>query len=205
MALAQTEGTSDRLSKDQRRQVLLAKAAELVATNAADLSMDAVAEAAGVSRPLLYKHFANRDELFAAVYRREAALLHEGLSEAVVSATGIEGRFRALIEGALRAQRSRGGALAALRAAGVRSDEFQVEQAGRDRQTVRYFTHTAVRELGTDEKATRSTVSILLRMVVPVLAEWRLRPTAQNANRLAQAYVDICMGALERLRRQPGG
>src|SRR5579872_3572188 len=119
------DAPTDRLSKDRRREVLLEKAAELVAANAFDLSMEAVAEAAGVSRPLLYKHFANRHELLVAVYRREAALLHRELSDAVVAASGVEGKFRALIRGALLAQRTRGAALSALRAAGARSGEFE--------------------------------------------------------------------------------
>lgn len=199
MTVSTTDASTDRLSKDQRREALLAKAAELVAANAAELSMDAVAEASGVSRPLLYKHFANRHELLAAVYRREAGLLHQELSDAVVAATGIEGKFRALIRGALRAQRTRGAALSALRAAGGRPGDFPALQASRDQSTVGYFARVACRELGTDEKSTRKTVSILLRTIEPVLAEWRLRPTPHHANRLEETYVDICMGALERL------
>lgn len=171
----------------------------MVAANASDLSMDAVAEASGVSRPLLYKHFANRHELLTAVYRREAALLHQELSDAVVAATGIEGKFRALIRGALQAQRTRGAALSALRAAGGRPGDFLAEQAERDQGTVGYFTRVAARELGSDEKATQKTVSILLRTIEPVLAEWRLRPTPQHAGQLEDTYAGICMGALERL------
>ncbi len=34
--------------------------------------MEAVAERAGVSRPLVYKHFANRGELLASLYQRES-------------------------------------------------------------------------------------------------------------------------------------
>jgi AcrR family transcriptional regulator len=199
VTVSSTDASADRLTKDQRREALLAKAAELVAANASDLSMDAVAEASGVSRPLLYKHFANRHELLAAVYRREAALLHQELSDAVVEATGIEGKFRALIHGALQAQRTRGAALSALRAAGGRPGDFPAVQAGRDQTTVGYFARVASREFGTEEKATRKTVSILLRTIEPVLAEWRLRPTPHHAHRLEQTYVDICMGALERL------
>lgn len=199
VSVAAAEPGSERLSRDERREALLAKAAELVAANAADLSMEAVAEAAGVSRPLLYKHFANRHELLVAVHRREAALLHRELSDAVVSVHGIDEKFRSLIHGMLKAQRSRGAALSALRAAGARTSEFQAEQAERDRGTVRYFTRVAVRQLGTDEKATRKIVSILLRSGESVLAEWRLRPTPQHATQLEDAYVNICMGALERL------
>lgn len=190
-----------RLTRDERRDALVEAAASLVASDVTALSMEAVAEAAGVSRPLVYKHFANRAELLVAVYRRETATLHEELAEAVRAAGGLEAKFRALIRGALRGQAERGAALSALRAAGARNHELREEQRRRDQGTVAYFARHAARELGTEPKLTRDTVSILLRSVEAVLADWRLRPTPSHAERLEQAYVTICMGALERLAR----
>ena len=57
-------------------------AGELVASADADsVTMEAVAERAGVSRPLVYKHFANRAELLASLYQRESILLHQELTD----------------------------------------------------------------------------------------------------------------------------
>ncbi|HET9560157.1 MAG TPA: helix-turn-helix domain-containing protein, partial [Actinomycetota bacterium] len=62
----------DRVGRAERRELLLDAAAALVrAGDAGSVSMEAVAEEAGVSRPLVYKHFANRDELLGELYRRE--------------------------------------------------------------------------------------------------------------------------------------
>src|SRR5262249_19750467 len=62
---------SPRLTRRERRDALLDAAVEIVTSgDVAAVSMEAVAERAGVSRPLVYKHFANRSELLAAVYRR---------------------------------------------------------------------------------------------------------------------------------------
>src|SRR5437899_11061952 len=108
-----------RLARADRRDLLLDAAAELVAAGDVEaVSMEAVAEKAGVSRPLVYKHFANRSELLAAVYRREATLLHRELAAEVDAAASVEDKFRALIHGALRAQASRGATFAAMRSAG---------------------------------------------------------------------------------------
>src|SRR5437763_15548673 len=97
-----------RLAKADRRDALIDAAAELVAAGDIEaVSMEAVAERAGVSRPLVYKHFANRKELLAAVYQRESAFLHAELTAAVGAAETLEDRFRALAHGALRAQASR--------------------------------------------------------------------------------------------------
>ena len=65
-----------RLQSSARRDALLEAAVALVRTKGVQVvSMETVAERAGVSRPLVYKHFANRDEILAAAYRREAARL----------------------------------------------------------------------------------------------------------------------------------
>src|SRR5579864_9099669 len=86
-----------RLARADRRDVLLDAAAELVATGDIEtVSMEAVAERAGVSRPLVYKHFANRIDLLAALYQRESALLHNELSAAVTAADSVAEMFRAL-------------------------------------------------------------------------------------------------------------
>src|SRR4051794_20443536 len=110
-----------RLTRADRRDVLLDAAAGLVSTGDLDaVSMEAGAERAGVSRPLVYKHFANRSEMLGDLYQREAALLHGELAAAVASATTLEAMFRALIHGSLRVHASRAATFAALRAAGVR-------------------------------------------------------------------------------------
>ncbi|MGW6981493.1 TetR/AcrR family transcriptional regulator [Streptomyces sp. NPDC054932] len=67
-----------RLSPDERRAQLLAVGAELFARHPYDeVLMEDVAEQAGVSRALLYRHFAGKQELFAAVYRQASDRLLE--------------------------------------------------------------------------------------------------------------------------------
>ena len=165
--------------------------------------MDSVAVAAGVSRPLVYKHFANRNELLAAVYRREAKLLHKVMAVAVTDAATLDEKFRMLIRGALQAQAERGAMLHALRAAGGRDMAGRMEQKGRDVDTFRYFTTLATKTLGSDQSATATTISLLLRSIEGVLAEWRLSPTPRHAARLEEAYVSICRGALAELAATP--
>ncbi|MCX5612781.1 MULTISPECIES: TetR/AcrR family transcriptional regulator [unclassified Streptomyces] len=67
-----------RLSPDERRAQLLAVGARLFARYPYDeVLMEDVAEQAGVSRALLYRHFAGKQELFAAVYRQASDRLLE--------------------------------------------------------------------------------------------------------------------------------
>jgi AcrR family transcriptional regulator len=149
----------------------------------------------------VYKHFANRSELLAAVYKRESALLHAELTADVSAAETIEDTFRALIHGALRAQASRGATFAALRAAGLRTRERREEQRSRDRTTLRYFASKAVREFGLDRAQAKAAAAILLGAIDAALAQWRARPTREHAALLEDAYVSIAMGGLNELSR----
>ncbi|MFH8572427.1 TetR/AcrR family transcriptional regulator [Streptomyces sp. NPDC017993] len=65
-----------RLRPTERRAQLLAVAAQLFAARPYDeVLMEDVAEHAGVSRALLYQHFANKRDLFAALYQQVAEQL----------------------------------------------------------------------------------------------------------------------------------
>ncbi|GAA0918409.1 helix-turn-helix domain-containing protein [Nonomuraea longicatena] len=62
-----------RLTPAERRTRLLAVGARLFAAHPyADVLMEEVAEEAGISRALLYRHFSSKQALFAAVYQQAA-------------------------------------------------------------------------------------------------------------------------------------
>ncbi|MFD8633487.1 TetR/AcrR family transcriptional regulator [Streptomyces sp. NPDC059533] len=67
-----------RLTPVERRARLLAVGAQLFAQHPyEDVLMETVAERAGVSRALLYRHFAGKQDLFAAVFRQASDRLLE--------------------------------------------------------------------------------------------------------------------------------
>src|ERR1700684_122417 len=66
-----------RADADRNRQALIESGRELLSQSAADPSMRALAEHAGVGVGTLYRHFATREALVAAVYADEIAQLGE--------------------------------------------------------------------------------------------------------------------------------
>ena len=196
--------TAHATTKSARRDGLLDAAAALVADGDVEaVSMEAVAERAGVSRPLVYKHFANRAELLDALYAREAAALHEQIGASVVEARSLEEMFRALVRGSLAAQASRGATFAALRAVAGRNDARLQEQRNRDRTTLTFFVRQAVRQFDLGEAQARAAVSIMLGAIDSVLHVFRVRPTREHAALLEQTYVTLVVGGLAALKGAP--
>lgn len=183
-----------------RREALLDVAARIVAHSDVDaVTMESVAAAAGVSRPLVYKHFPNRKALLQALYEREGEHLHRQLSRAVAEADGLEQMLRALIEGALAAQAERGATFAALAAAGGRPPDVRDVQRQRDAATLRYFTGRAVAELGLGEADAATGVRLVLGSLPMVLDQYRRQRSGEHAARLARTYVSMAMGGLRAL------
>jgi AcrR family transcriptional regulator len=88
MSLAGTP-TRRRFSREQRRELLVDAAASVFATrDPAGVTFEEIAEEAGVSRALVYNYFSDRNELLAAVFERDAAVLNQRVRAALGSVRG---------------------------------------------------------------------------------------------------------------------
>jgi AcrR family transcriptional regulator len=189
-----------RLARAHRREALLDAAAALIVADGVEaVSMDAVADHAGVSRPLVYKHFGNRGEMLTAVYRREATILHSELSARVRAAASVEDMYRTLVRAAFRASSERGRLFRALRAAGAWNPDLRREQEDRDRATVRFFAEHASAEFGIPVVDAEAATAMLLTALDSVLSQFRARRARVTAALLEETYVDLVVGGLEHL------
>ena len=76
--------TRRRMPREQRRATLIdAAREEVLADGYGELTMERVAQRAGVSRTLVYDHFANRSDLFLAVLGEEHVRLMAAVAPAV--------------------------------------------------------------------------------------------------------------------------
>jgi AcrR family transcriptional regulator len=108
---------AERLSAADRREQLLDVAARiLVDEGFLALSMEAVAQRAGVSKGLGYAYFKNADDLAIALYDREVGEVYRRVEEAVERADSFEARIRAATRAYLDAGRERGAVIAILQA-----------------------------------------------------------------------------------------
>jgi AcrR family transcriptional regulator len=189
-----------RLAQPDRRDALLDAAAELlVRGDPEDVSMESVAERAGVSRPLVYKHFANRQDLLSAVYERESAHIHAEVAAAVLAQANLGDMLRALLRGMFNAQVSREWTFATVASRGGRLPRQRQIQSGRDRETVKFFTRQAMQEFDLPESVATEAITIALASVTTVMARWRRKQTLEHAALLEDVYVNMALGGLRDL------
>lgn len=80
------------MSRDDRRQQVLQLAEELFARGGFHhVSMDDIAEQAGVSKPVLYRHFPSKLDLYLAVVDRRGEALVEAVGTELARAEAAEG------------------------------------------------------------------------------------------------------------------
>src|SRR3954467_11921403 len=96
--MANPTRTRTRLARDNRREQLVdAAAAVLQGRDPADVTFEEIAEAAGVSRALVYNYFGDRGGLLAAVYLRSFDLLNDQLRVSIEPGLPLVERVRATV------------------------------------------------------------------------------------------------------------
>jgi len=189
-----------RLARADRREELLDSALDLVASGDVEsVSVDSVADRAGVSRSLVYKHFANRTEILTALYERESSRLHDELSAAVMAAPTLEEKYRALCHGSLAAAKERGQIFDGLRSAAGMNRELRKVQRERDRETAAAYVRMTERQAGVPREIAEPVTALLLGAINPMLNLWHARPTDRYAAELENAYMCLVTGALGQL------
>lgn len=200
-APAPAPADAERLSADARRTALLDVARALVDdVGPGRITFGLVAERAGVTRALVYKHFGNKDDLLAALYRREAQQLDRQIRTGVEAAPdGFEPKLRAFIGATLDAVESHAPFFNPLREAGAGGRPAREDQRGRDRRTVAYFAQLAADDFGIDVPTARSVVAVLFTGIRSLLSQMRSRPGPAQREFLLHTYVEMTIGALDRL------
>lgn len=88
-----------RLTAGQRRQQLLEVAGERFATSGFHaLSMEAIADAAGVSKPVLYQHFPSKRALYVALVDEAVGEMQRRVTEALEGTTDNRQRVQGAIQ-----------------------------------------------------------------------------------------------------------
>jgi AcrR family transcriptional regulator len=101
---ADTNGRKARWAKhrEQRRQELIHAAIEAVLHYGPEVDMDQVASVAGVSKPVLYRYFTDKSQLWIAVSEHISAIVVDAVAPAVASVREERDLIEATIDAYLR-------------------------------------------------------------------------------------------------------
>lgn len=192
--------TDAKLTRRARQDVLLDSAAALLeAGGAAAVTMEAVAAHAGVSRPLVYKHFANRDDLVVALFRRESASFDAEVATALGGVTGLDAVVRtsaeAIVEGFGRRRR----VLGPLLQGDSIDPALRRAQRERTRRNNRWYRDLVVTECGIAPERAQVAVTVMFGGLVALISHGIARLGDDERAQVVDAYVDMVMGGLDRL------
>lgn len=121
-----------RLPAAERRQQLLDSALGVFAAKGFhEASMNDVAEAAGVTKPVLYQHFASKRELYRELLGEIGGQLRDSIAKATADAPGPRQQIEAGFEAYFRFVAHHGDAFQVLFGAGTRRDKEFAKEARR--------------------------------------------------------------------------
>ncbi|MER6423929.1 TetR family transcriptional regulator [Streptomyces sp. NPDC001137] len=102
-----TQRTEQQRSADRRRRELLEAADRVVLRDGPQASMNAIAAEAGITKPILYRHFGDKSGLYAALAKRHTDALLNSLRAALDAPAGRRERVEATLDTYLAAIEAR--------------------------------------------------------------------------------------------------
>ena len=195
-----------RLTADERREAILQAALDVFARRGYHAaSIDEIAQAAGISKALIYEHFPSKRELHVSLLEAEVRVVFQRLVESAATGEPGEVRLRQGVDAFLGWVEERGDAFRMLF-----RDAVEPEVAGVVGRLQRQAT-TAIAELiareplgpRTRDPARDQTIEMLAQLLsgaVQSLAIWWQENRDIPRDRLVDVIMDFCWKGLERLR-----
>lgn len=169
MAAPQSKKGS-RLSKSARREQLLDAAAKLlVERGASAVTMERVAEWAGVSKALPYSHFDNSDELLLALYDQVVSELGRRVVAALETTDPAADRIPLVVSVYLDTVAELGPVLGAVTAPGSRSADLA---HGRERIGPRFLAWMLMEHFAVDKSRAKAAAPIMLAALTGAVTSW---------------------------------
>jgi AcrR family transcriptional regulator len=177
VAVSDATRSRSRLSRAARREQLLDAAAELlVEMGEGAVTMERVAEWAGVSKALPYSHFENSDDVLVALYSRVVGQLGERILAAIESSDPSTDRAPLLVATYFDAVADIGPILGAVTASGSRTAELA---DGDHKVGPRFVARLLTDHFGIPREPARAAAPILLASLTGAVLAWRDRASSR--------------------------
>lgn len=187
---------------DRREDILDAVARHIVADGLDVVTMESAAASAGVSKALVYRHFANRDDLLVAVLSREITRLGASTDAAVAGTKDFRTEIAAALPSFLDV---------ASRGSGLVGTLIHTTHLGKPLRRLRrgfvdaaeaHWARRAARAFGLSEGDARIAAAVFLGGLGG-LGEFEKRSGVRRAD-VERVFAELVVGALERLAAAGG-
>ncbi len=193
-----------RHSADTRHELLLQAADTVVAQQGVPgLTMERLAAAAGVSRALVYQHFANVTELLLELLEREFAWLEPRISSGLDDATSFRDRLIATTKPYLDAKKERSQVFYGLLLTQTSDPGVLATMMDYYRRVLGFWVREAQAEFGIDgDTAVEGAVIFVGGFESAARRHWVLDDS--DADEVIDLFVELVLGALRHLARRKG-
>jgi AcrR family transcriptional regulator len=188
-----------RLPAEERRQQFLNVAARLAVEHGVEaVTMEAVAEGAGVSKTLGYAYFENRVDLLLAVFEREMAELQgRAVRRLRAGAHTFEDHVRAAAGAWFDHVEERGPLLATLMQSGLLRGTLEERQQRAIREWSEFYGELAAAEYRLPKTTAVLAANVLISGLRGALQYWE--ETGGSRSEVEEAYVRMIIGAIREL------
>lgn len=187
---------------DRRRQILDAAAALMISTGHSGCSLEEVAKAAQISKPLIYKYFPNREDLLKAMLEREFADLRgRGLND-VPRDVAPERIIRSTVERALAYYFERGPIVRLLSSDPAVAELARAGNRASRRNTSDYFISKFMDAYGVPLDVAQIAVTMVIN--APILSVNALARRGIGAARTIDVWTEFIIGGWKALAGKYG-
>lgn len=189
-------GEKSRLTAAQRRETIIGAAIELLRKRGlASVTMERVAEQAGINKALPYRHFANAEAVLVEVLVRHMRLLGEQVLAAVEGVDGTEARLEAATTAYFDVVREHGDVMVLLQ-----SSPAVDEEAAREVGVGPYLEHLFGQVLDVPKRSVPAVSEVVLATLATCASCWQRDRGGRRA--LEALAVATCLGAISHAQSQ---
>jgi AcrR family transcriptional regulator len=186
-----------------RRELILDAAVTLIVDSGhSSCTLEQVAAAAHVSKPLIYKYFPRREDLLRAVLEREFRILSRQGLDSIPRGLPVEKVIRATVANALRYYYERGPIVRLLSSDPAVADLARRGNNATRSNTSQYFIARFVEAYGVSEDVALIAVTMVIN--APIHSIGRLRRYGVPAERTIEVWSEFIIGGWKALNARYG-